>query len=135
MSDSILLSNVLSVLVPESLSQFRLVSVTECPGYISFRLEDASNNIPVELKSCKHVVLDGYCNPIELQSFPLKGKPVYFKIYRRRWKHSGDNQHYSHSYDLHPKGVKATHEFAFFLKEEVGQTLGEYNTLWGFTSG
>jgi hypothetical protein len=135
MSYSVLFSDVVSVLVPESLSSFRLVSVKEHSVYISFRLEDSADKIPLALKDCKGVVLDGFCNPIELQSFPLKGKPVYFKVYRRRWKESGSNQHYSHSYDLHPEGVKATHEFASFLKEEVGQTLVEYNALWGFAAG
>ena len=132
MSNSLLLSDVLSVLVPESLSVFHLVSVQEHASYIEFRLEDSSELIPLALQESTKVVLDGFNNPVELQSFPLKGKPVYFKIYRHRWKESGSNEHYSHSYDLHPQGVKATHEFASFLKEEVGQTLGEYNALWGF---
>ena len=134
MSESVLLSNVLSVLIPESLSFFKLVSVKESSAYIEFCLEDLAEVIPVALKHSACVVLDGFTHPIELQSFPLKGKPVYFKIYRRRWKESGSNQHYSHSYDLHPPGVKATHEFASFLKEEVRQTLGEYNALWGFSA-
>ena len=42
----------------------------------------------------------------ELQSFPLKGKPVYFKIYRYRWKESGGNRPHSHQYDLHIAGIK-----------------------------
>jgi len=134
MSESVLLSHVISVLVPESLSAFHLVSVKEHPTYIELRLEDSADVIPSALQNSKVVVLDGFTNPLELQSFPLKGKPVYFKIYRRRWKESGSNQPYSHQYDLHPEGVKATHEFAAFLKDEVGQTLGEYNTLWGFPS-
>jgi len=134
MSDIALLSNVLSVVVPESLSSFKLVSVTECTAYISFCLEDSVEKVPIALKNSVHVVLDGFCNPVELQSFPLKGKPVYFKIYRRRWKESSGKQHFSHNYDLHPAGVKATHEFASFLKDEVGQTLGEYNALWGFVA-
>jgi len=132
MSDSLLLSHVLSVLIPESLLSFNLVSVKEHSHYIELRLEDSVDKIPKELAESQSVVLDGFANPIELQSFPLKGKPVYFKIYRRRWKESGSKEHYSHSYDLHPDGVKATHEFASFLKDEVRQTLGEYNALWGF---
>ena len=132
MSDSLLLTHVLSVLIPESLSPFNLVSVKEHSTYIELRLEDSVDNIPSLLQHSPIVVLDGFSNPIELQSFPLKGKPVYFKIYRHRWKASGSTQHYSHSYDLHPEGVKTTHEFAAFLKDEVRQTLGEYNTLWGF---
>jgi hypothetical protein len=134
MSSSQLLSQVLSVLIPESLSIFRLVCVNEYPSHIELRLEDSADNIPAELQDCSNVVLDGFCNPIELQSFPLKDKPVYFKVYRRRWKISGSKKHYSHHYNLHPEEVKATHEFASFLKEEVGQTLGEYNALWGFSA-
>jgi hypothetical protein len=134
MSDSLLLTDVLSVLIPESLSSFNLVFVKEHPGYIELRLEDSAEDLPVELHQSCSVVLDGFTNPIELQSFPLKGKPVYFRIYRRRWKESGGKQHYSHSYDLHPEGVKATHEFAAFLKEEVRQSLREYNAFWGFTA-
>jgi len=132
MSEALVLSQLLSVVVPESLSMFKLVSVTEHKEYIEFRLEDSADHIPQELADCSNVVLDGFCNPIELQSFPLKGKPVYYKIYRRRWKASGSKQHYSHSYDLHPDEVKATQEFASFLKDEVRSTLREYNALWGF---
>jgi hypothetical protein len=132
MSVSTLLSHVLSVLIPESLSCFHLVSVKEHATYIELRLEDSADSIPLELLHRPSIVLDGFCNPIELQSFPLKGKPVYFKVYRRRWKESGGKEHYSHHYDLHPEGVKATHEFASFLKDEVRQTLWEYNVLWGF---
>ena len=134
MSENKILSELLSVVIPESLSEFRLVSSKEHSQYISLRLEDSADNIPSELQHSSCVVLDGYCNPIELQSFPLKGKPVYFKIYRHRWKESGGNRPHSHQYDLHPAGVKATQEFASFLKDEVRQTLGEYNALWGFPS-
>ena len=80
--------------------------------YIELRLEDSVDKIPKELQDCQTVVLDGFTNLIELQSFPLKGKPVYFKIYRRGWR-------------------EATHEFASFLKDEVRQTLGEYNACKG----
>ena len=127
MSYNQLLCEVLSVLIPESLSAFHLVSVKEYSGHIELRLEAWADVIPEELHQIPDVVLDGFSNPIELQSFPMKGKPVYFKIYRRRWKESGSNRHYSHRYDLHPEGVKAMQEFASFLKDEVRQTLGEYN--------
>jgi hypothetical protein len=76
--------------------------------------------------------LDDFTNSVELQTFPLKDKPVYFKVYRRRWKEKGTNNPHSNRYDLHPEKVKATHEFAAFLKEDVGQTLREYNAFWGF---
>ena len=40
------------------------------------------------------------------------------KFYRRRWKLSCSDQHYSNRYDFHMKEMKATHEFASFLKGE-----------------
>jgi hypothetical protein len=53
--------------------------------------------------------------PVEIyEHFSVKGKPLYLKICRRRWKESGESTHYSNSYELHPEGVKATHEFASF---------------------
>jgi len=63
MSDIALFSNVLSVVVPESLSSFKLVSVEELPTYISFRLEDSVEKVPIALKNSAHVVLDVFCNP------------------------------------------------------------------------
>ena len=124
--------SVLSVLVPDSLSDFVLAEVKEYKYRIEFRMEEKETNIPVSLVGKENVVLDGFCNPIELQSFPLKEKPVFYKVYRRRWKISGENKHVNNERELHPEGVKATQEFASFLKEEVGLSLGEYNTLWGF---
>jgi len=39
-----------------------------------------------------------------LLHFSIKGKPLYLKLYRRRWKLSKDDKHYSNSYDFHPEG-------------------------------
>jgi len=134
MSLSSLYTDLLSILLPASLRDFSLVSVSESPSCIVLRLEESANNIPTALKNMPNIVLDGFCNPLELQTFPLNDKPVYFKIYRRRWKVSGDKKHHSNCHDLHPLGVKATFEFAVFLKEELGQTLDEYNACWRFAS-
>lgn len=132
MENNSLLTDVLAVLVPSSLSNFNLVSVTEHPTYIEFRMEEKVELIPSSLVGKTNIVLDGFCNPVELQSFLLKDKPVYFKVYRRRWRENSSKVHHSNQYNLHPTGVKATFEFASFLKDEVRQTLGEYNAFWGF---
>jgi hypothetical protein len=124
--------NVLSVLIPESLSDFVLAEVKEYKDRIEFRMEEKETNLPDCLVGKGNVILDGFCNPIELQSFPLKEKPVFYKVYRRRWKISGEHKHVSNEHELHPEGVKTTQEFASFLKEEVGLSIGEYNALWGF---
>ena len=77
------------------------------------------------MEGIRDVVLDGFCNPLELLHFAIKGKPLYLKLYRRRWKSSCSDQHYSNRYDFHLKGVKATHEFASFLKGEDGFSSDE----------
>ena len=115
-----------SLLPTDILQHFSLVSITEKAHGIELRMEEYAELVPSELSGALSVVLDGFCNPLELLHFSMKGKPLYLKLYRRRWKESGSTTHYSNVYDLHPEGVKATHEFASFLKGEVGCTADEY---------
>ena len=115
-----------SLLPPVVYEHFSIASITEQSHGVEIRLEEFSNLIPSPLSDKADVVLDGFCNPLELLHFSIKGKPLYLKLYRRRWKLSKDDKHYSNSYDFHPEGVKATHEFATFLKGEVGCTPDEY---------
>ena len=61
--------------------------------------------------------LNGYLNPIELQSFPTQGKEVFLYLRRRRWKLDGSNKSYFNTYTFNNEGMKATKEFGAFLKE------------------
>jgi hypothetical protein len=115
-----------SLLPTEIYQHFSIVSITERSHGVEIRLDECSKLIPSPLAGLENVVLDGFCNPLELLHFHIKGKPLYLRIYRRRWKLSKENKHYSNTYDFHPEGVKATHEFASFLKGEVGCTPDEY---------
>lgn len=118
---------ILSNLLPaDILKNFIPVSMTEKQYGVELRMEERETNLPIELTGVEDVVKDGYCNAIELLHFHMKGKPLYLQLYRRRWKQSGSSCHYSNSYHLHPEGVKATHEFAAFLKESGGITTDEY---------
>ena len=122
-----LLESLVKNLLPEEIYQhFVVVSLTEKPHGIEMRLEERSDLVPPDIKDRPSVVLNGFCNPIELLHFSIKGKPLYLRLYRRRWKESGSKVDYSNHYYFHPEGVKATHEFASFLKGEAGCTAGEY---------
>jgi hypothetical protein len=124
---STLLQDLVSSLLPSSIYQyFSPVFITEKAHGIELRMEEYAELVPTELSGSLSVVMDGFCNPLELLHFSMKGKPLYLKLYRRRWKESGSSKHYSNRYDLHPEGVKATYEFASFLKGEVGCTADEY---------
>ncbi len=124
------LQSLISILFPEPIStHFEIKGIKQYREHIEIRLDELTELIPEELPKGQHdIILDGFCNPVELQSFPLNGKAVYLKLYRRRWKEKGKTVHYSNSYDLHPPGVKATTNFASFLKGAFGQTPDQYNT-------
>jgi len=125
-SKTLLHQMVITLLPREIYLHFELVSIEEHIDRIEFRLEEYSELVPEIMRTVRDVVLDGFCNPIELLHHSYRDKPLYLKLYRRRWKSSGSKKAYSNSYDLHPEGVKATHSFASFLKEEVGLTPDEY---------
>ncbi len=83
-------------------------------------------HIPAELKKevngdLSNIVLDGYTNYIELQTFPAVGKEVFLYLKRRRWKvkqgQRQEHKSYTNSYSYTEKGMKATKAFGDFLKE------------------
>jgi hypothetical protein len=77
-------------------------------------MREKEHRIPFELSSYNDVVFDGYCTPIEMLSHSFVCKPIYLKLYRRRYKHSCCDEHYSNEYDLRLKGVKMVPELGLF---------------------
>lgn len=107
------------MLVPEYiLENFEIYGAEESPSHWMIELREKEGLIPSELKDCKDVVFDGYENPIETLSHSFVCKPIYLRVYRRRYKRSGSNKHYSNIYDLTLKGVKMVPELGFFLKDD-----------------
>jgi hypothetical protein len=131
MATSELVDLLLGLIAPEEIiKNFTVVKIVETKGVITIVFEEKTDLIPAELLG-KEVVLDGFLNTLELQTFPLKDKTVYFAIKRRRWKEkSTEGKSYSNSYELHDQGMKTTKEFGVFLKEELGLQPTEYNELW-----
>jgi hypothetical protein len=112
----------LGMLVPEEmLESFEVRSIEESEEEFRIRLEEKPGRLPEEILRKKKAVLDGFCRPIELQTFPIKGKAVYLQIYRRRWKEKGGGErNFSNHYEFNEQGMKATREFGSFLKEAFG---------------
>lgn len=112
-----MLSLMISMYVPEEfLENFEVFNVYKRQDYKVIELREKEEKIPLELAG--EIVLDGFCNPVEVMSFGFSLGPVYLKIYRRRWKLSNENKHYSNEYDLTLKGFKMVPELGIFLKEE-----------------
>jgi len=121
----------LQLLAPkEILASFDLIEIKEGVKYSELIFEEKVELIPDPLNG-QEVVLDGFCNPISLLGFPLKGQPMYLVLKRRRWKAKGGGKHYSNDYYFNHPGVKATKEFAAFLKEVHRHTPDEYLRLCG----
>ena len=117
----------LKVLFPTEISShFEVKEVKDLADRVEIRLEEYPELVPSQMTQKEPIVLDGFCNPIELQTFMIKGKATFLKMYRRRWKYQGQTTHYSNTYQLNPQGVKATNEFASFLKDNTGLTPDQY---------
>lgn len=67
---------------------------------------------------------DSFCHPIDVLGHSFSLRPVYLRIYRRRWKRSGMDKHYSNTYDLTIKGLKMVPDLGIFLKEEDRRLSG-----------
>jgi hypothetical protein len=120
----------------EIAENFDVKEIKQGKDRIDIRLEEYKENIPKDLSnSGEEIVLDGFCSELEIQTFVINQRAVFLHIYRRRWKRKGSDTHLSNDYQLHPPGVKATHAFAAFLKEEYGFTPEQHydyiRSLWG----
>jgi hypothetical protein len=108
------------IFVPqEYLNDFDVNYIEEQPNEWLIELVEKESKIPIELTG-KEVVLDGYCNSIDILTHAFSLKKIYLRLIRRRWKEKGGTKGYSNEYDLHIPGMKTTKEFGAFLKEIGG---------------
>ena len=107
------------MLVPEQILQyFDIYDAQENKSRWIIEMREKEDRIPVSLHSYPDVVLDGYCAPVEILSHSFVCKPVYLRLYRRRYKRSNHDEHFSNTYDLTLKGLRMVPELGIFLKEE-----------------
>ena len=108
-----------SILVPESiLEDFAIYGAKENKSCWVIEMREKEGRIPLSLQSYSDVVFDGYCNPTEMLSHSFSCKPIYLRLYRRRYKRSNRDEHFSNEYDFSLKGLKMVPELGIFLKEE-----------------
>ena len=112
-----LLYQAIKIFIPEEyLLDFEVNYIEELPTEWVIELVEKADRVPKALKD-KEVVLDGYCNEIDILTHAFSLKKIYLRLIRRRWKEKGTNKHYSNEYGLHIPGMKTTREFRDFLKE------------------
>lgn len=128
-SEDLLKELLAGIIARDWIEKFELKEVKEKNKEFSILLVEKEELVPKEIKK-RDWVLNGYCRTVELLSFPLKGKATYIKIKKRRWKIRGESKCYTNSYDLYFNGVKATKEFALFLKELSREEADEFFLTW-----
>jgi hypothetical protein len=113
-----LFSTVSKMLVPEHiLTHFDIWEAHEHKNRWVIEMREKEGHIPQSLTEYLDVVFDGYCNPLEVLSHSFVCKPIYLRLYRRRYKRSNSDTHYSNEYDVTLKGVRMVPELGIFLKE------------------
>lgn len=114
-----LFETIARMLVPSHvLEDFDIYGAEEYSDRWVIEMREKEDRIPKELAEQGEVVFDGYCNAIEALSHSFTTKPVYLRVFRRRWKLSSTDKHYSNQYDFTLKGVKMVPELGIFLKDE-----------------
>lgn len=116
------------ILVPEKiLNDFEVCGTKEYKSYWQIELREKRERVPEVLKDIRdEVVLDGYCNPINVLSHSFSLKQVRLQIYRRRWKERKTDKHYSNEYDFTMQGLRIVPELGIFLKEEDRRISSKY---------
>ena len=118
MESKVLLHELSKVYFPVDLVEyFEIVEINNYQDYVEIRFNELPGLVPSQLSGENGIIKDGFLNPIELQTFPAKGKPVYLKVYRRRWKKRGESETYWNNYEFNPVGIKATKRFANFVNK------------------
>lgn len=124
-SNEELFSSMSKMIVPEFiLKDFEVSDIRDYKNEWVVDLEEKQDRIPEDLCQYQDVVCDGFCHPIYILSHSFSLKPVYLRVFRRRWKRSNTDKHYSNTYDLTIKGLKMVPELGIFLKEEDRRLSG-----------
>lgn len=116
------MQELISLIVPsEILEHFDYDAYKEEGGVYLIELveKDDLSHIPKSILREGKVILNGFMNSIDLQSYPLQGKEVFLRLKRRRWRLRDDEtkKSYFNEYDFSYPGIKATKAFGAFLKE------------------
>jgi len=106
-------------ILPEDLLRyFVLEKVEENDNELHFYLEEI-NVLPDEYLG-EDMESKGFHSEQTIKDFPLRGKPLYLHVRRRRWLHKPTGTVVSRNWNLVAKGTHYTESFATFLKEFIG---------------
>lgn len=102
------------LLTEEILERFNIKDVQEYEGKTIFSLEE--KYLPPKIEGLV-VESKGFYPKKTLQDFPVRGRPIYLKIKRRRWRDTETKKEIPQPWDGVAGGTSYTKEFGDFLKE------------------
>ena len=109
----------LKLLLPDELfTYFEIVNIEVQESRLDIFLQE-KNKIPEQYKLDK-LTSKGFHPETVIQDFPIRNKPVYLHILRRRWQVESSKKVISRDWDTVAKGTRLTSEFATFLKGLLG---------------
>ena len=107
--------DLIKMLLPSELFEhFELVGVEDNADYYEFRLDE--KNRPPRRHNHSYTS-KGFFPSAEIRDFPLRGKPVYLRVRKRKWLEEQTGHIVSNSFTLTQPGTHLNPQFAAFLKE------------------
>jgi hypothetical protein len=117
-------STILQLLLPEGLPEyFELEKVDKTSDSYHFYLVE-KNIHPQEFTGQK-LISKGFFDEIEVRDFPLRGKPCFLNLKRRKWLNETTGKIVFRDWKMVAKGTKMTQEFAFFFESILGFAPGK----------
>lgn len=112
-------STILQLLLPEGLTEyFELEKVNKTADSFHFYLIE-KNIHPKEFAGQK-LTSKGFFDEITVRDFPLRGKPCFLNLKRRKWLNETTGKIVFRDWKMVAKGTKMTQEFAFFFESIFG---------------
>jgi len=110
----------IKLLLPEELfDYFELIHLEIINNEVHAYLDEEGTK-PEEFKNEK-LTSKGFHSAIIIQDFPIRDKPLFLHVRRRRWLIESTGKVVSRDWDTVAKGTRLTKDFATFLKGLLGQ--------------
>lgn len=109
----------IKLFLPEEIFQyFELIKLEVVDNKIHVYL-DEENTLPEGYEHEK-LITKGFHSSVTIQDFPIRDKPLFLHVRRRRWLVESTGQYVSRNWDAVAKGTRFTKDFATFLKGIFG---------------
>lgn len=123
--------NLLSQLFPSELIEyFTITNVETCfdedlnQEYLLIDFEE--KNVLPDCYSSMEYESKGFMDSKRIQDFPLRGKPVFLRVRKRRWRHKETGEVVKRDFTFMADGSKFTQELSDFLKD-AGSYANRYH--------